>query len=171
LSEQQIKNFHKSVNKTVLIPKNGNNPLGVLTSDGRPCITTPTTGPTPGKPGAPSEPNYSGSAQPLIEDSGSSSGGGSGGSSGGGSGSGSNGGGSNGSSNGSNPNATEDKDAKYSTISQKSDSSSKYNGNNSNDQEIKNLEKENPKLANKIENESGNNAGSDKATCLITGDH
>jgi len=59
--------FHKQVNTTVLLPKGSPNPLGVLTSDGRPCVTPPTSEPKPGKPGAPPEPNYAGSAK-SVED-------------------------------------------------------------------------------------------------------
>lgn len=60
LTEEKILNFVNSVDTTILLPKSGGNPLGVLTSDGRPCITTPTQDPTPGKKGAPPEPNYDG---------------------------------------------------------------------------------------------------------------
>jgi len=57
MDDDSIRNFHAAINTTVLLPKGGNNPLGVLTSDGRPCVAPPTTDPTPGKPGAPPAPN------------------------------------------------------------------------------------------------------------------
>jgi len=47
---QQIEKFHNNVYSTVLLPKGGDNPLGVLTTDGRPCITSPTTGPRTAEP-------------------------------------------------------------------------------------------------------------------------
>lgn len=62
MNQEKIQNFHSAVYTTVLLPKGGNNPLGVVTSDGRPCITPPTQDPQPGKPGAPPAPNYNGSA-------------------------------------------------------------------------------------------------------------
>lgn len=55
-----IKNLHKSVKTTILLPKGGGNPLGVTTSDGRPCISSPTDLPYPGSPGAPAYPGGAG---------------------------------------------------------------------------------------------------------------
>jgi len=55
-----IKKLHTSVKTTILLPKGGGNPLGVSTSDGRPCISSPTNLPIPGSPGAPEFPGGSG---------------------------------------------------------------------------------------------------------------
>jgi len=67
LTEEAIQNFVNSVYTTILLPKSGGNPLGVITTDGRPCITSPTQDPTPGKAGSPPEPNYNGSAGTKVD--------------------------------------------------------------------------------------------------------
>lgn len=54
---QKIKNFHDQINTTILLPKGGNNPLGVLTTDGRPCVTPTCSDAIPGRAGAPPAPN------------------------------------------------------------------------------------------------------------------
>jgi len=66
LNDKVIFDFHNNVDTTVLVPRNANNPLGVLTSDGRPCIVQPSDLPTPGQIGAPPEPNYSGTAPKKV---------------------------------------------------------------------------------------------------------
>lgn len=56
LDFETISSLHKSVKTTILLPKGGGNPLGVTTSDGRPCISSPTDLPPPGSPGSPAYP-------------------------------------------------------------------------------------------------------------------
>jgi len=120
LDNDTIKSFMASVNSTVLLPKGGNNPLGVLSSDGRPCVTAPTIDPMPGQPGAPPAPNYEGSAKAA---------------------------------------GAEDK------------STNKDDGANDTNavaaKEISALSKDNKKLADKVLNETGEDSGSDKSTCLM----
>lgn len=147
MSNDNIKHFHRTVNKTVLLPKNGNMPLGVLTSDGRPCIMNPLKGPTPGMPGAPEEPNYEGTSgqEPLMDPSNDDD-----------------------SSNSNKGKPSDDKNAKYSTTS---GTGSKYNENNTGEEEMRNLEKENGKLADQLENGVGGFAGSDKATCMLKAEY
>jgi len=129
LSSDTIKSFMSAINSTVLLPKGGNNPLGVLTSDGRPCITPPTTDPVPGEKGAPPEPNREGSAT-----------------------------------------SGDDGDANYDNKDKDKSENASGEANTNNAQaekELDNLAKENPKLSDKVLNETGEDGGSDKATCMM----
>jgi len=132
LTPEAIKNLYESIDTTILLPKGGNNPLGVLTSDGRPCITPPTQDPIPGTLGAPPEPNYDGSA-----------------------------------SKGNNANGTANKDVDANYTNVKSVDQNNTPTNKDAMKELNKLEKDNPSLADKLENGKGLNAGSDKVTCLM----
>lgn len=57
LSLEDINVFMSNVSDRIIMPDPSANPSGVVTTDGRPCITDPTDAPVPGEPGSPPGPN------------------------------------------------------------------------------------------------------------------
>lgn len=56
-----------NVDDRIIMPDVTASYSGVVTTDGRPCITTPTNQPIPGTPGSPPGPNYEGSFKEKTE--------------------------------------------------------------------------------------------------------
>lgn len=51
LALEDIQYFTSNVSDVIILPKAGSNPLGVVTSDGRPCMCNPSSAPIPGQVG------------------------------------------------------------------------------------------------------------------------
>lgn len=61
LTAEDITYFNAAVEDVIILPKPNSNSLGVTTSDGRPCVCSPTSAPMPGHPGTPPAPCKEGS--------------------------------------------------------------------------------------------------------------